>query len=225
MRLVLVFLGLFFSVAPAFAEGAYISMSGRGSVSAAPDVAEISVGVTTTSPTADRAMRANAARMNEVFALLEAQKIQRADIQTVQFSVNPQWSNRQTSIDKPLEIDGFVATNILRIKVRNIPALGAVLDALATAGANRIESISFSITDQAPLLDRARVLAVEDARHKAEVFAKAAGVTLGAIEMISETADVASPVFRAEALRLDASPIAEGTQIVSADVTIRWALD
>ena len=124
-----------------------------------------------------------------------------------------------------MEIDGFVATNILRIKVRNIPALGAVLDALATAGANRIESISFSITDQAPLLDRARVLAVEDARHKAEVFAKAAGVTLGAIEMISETADVASPVFRAEALRLDASPIAEGTQIVSADVTIRWALD
>lgn len=225
MRVIFAIIAILSFVSPALAGGPKITMTGQGAVAVRPDLAEISVGVSTEARTAAEALQANAVQMNQVFALLSQQNIDKRDIQTSQFSVHPQWSNQQTSYDKPLEIIGFVATNIVRIRVREIAGLGGVLDALTGAGANRIDSISFSVADPAPYLDEARKRAVADALHKAELFARAAGRALGEIEEISEVQAEAQPMFKVEAMRMmDSSPIAEGEQVISAEITIRWAL-
>lgn len=63
--------------------------------------------------------------------------------------------------------------------------IGTVIRALATAGANRFNSISLQIENPASLLDQARMDAVKDARRKAELLATATGVKLGPLLFIS----------------------------------------
>ncbi len=61
-----------------------------------------------------------------------------------------------------------------------------MIDTLVGAGANDIGGINFSVSNASKLLDEAREQAIADARRKAEIYAKAAGVTLGAPLSISE---------------------------------------
>ena len=57
--------------------------------------------------------------------------------------------------------------------------IAGVIDTLVSAGANEIGGINFMVTQASKALDEARTKAVADARRKAEIYAKAAGVTLG----------------------------------------------
>ncbi len=223
-RLLLVF---FLISGPVFAEepqGVLVS-KGVGQVAVAPDVAMISVGVEVQAPTADRALRLNSARMKEVLALLDERGIAPKDIQTTQFSLHPQWQDKKSSYDQPLAIAGFVVTNVVNVRIVNLGMLGAVLDSLTKAGANRIQSVRFLVSEPQPHLDEARQLAIIEARRKALMMAEAAGVTLGPILSIEEAGSGPDPVFRAEAAFVSAAaPIAEGELALSAEVTIRFAI-
>ena len=86
------------------------------------------------------------------------------------------------------------------MRVRAIDSLGAVIDALAKAGANRLQGVSFDVADPGRTSTRAREQAVADARARAELYARAAGVTLGPVVSIRETVDMPGPIMmRAEA--------------------------
>jgi uncharacterized protein YggE len=103
-----------------------------------------------------------------------------------------------------------------------------VLDALVSSGSNQIDNISFSIRDTKALLAQARVAAVKDAFDRAQTYAKAAGVTLGAIKSISESGGVYQPrpMYRMEAMVAAAPPppVAGGEESVTANVTITWEI-
>jgi uncharacterized protein YggE len=127
---------------------------------------------------------------------------------------------------QPPEIVGYEVTNQLRIKVRDLTALGRLLDALVGQGANVLGGIIFSVGNPAPVLDQARVQAMADARRKAEVYAKAAGVTLGPLLSIR---DGIAPVPRlgVEMPRMMAAspvPVAPGEQEFQASITVTYAL-
>jgi uncharacterized protein len=218
---------LLFSL-PVFAQEspAVLTMRGAGHVAVPPDTASVSVGVEVKAPTADRALRLNSARMAEILSLLQDRGVKKNDIQTSQFALHPQWSDQSSSYNKPLVITGFVVTNVVDVRVRDLDRLGVVLDSLTKAGANRIQAVRFAITDPGPHLDQARNLAVAEARRKAVLVAKAAGVTLGRILSIDETGGAAPrPNMRAAAaFASDAVPIAEGELTLSAEVTIRFAI-
>ncbi len=213
----------------AVADGAspILSLSGTGTVTVSPDLATVSLGVEVEAPTADRALRANSARMSQIFAALEDIGIDKKDIQTSQLSLYPQWDNNVQKAGDAPRVTGFVATNLLQVRVRDLPRLGMVLDALTKAGANRIQGISFGLFDPGPVLDAARKASVAEAVRKAGLYAEAANLTLGPIMSIDEAGvESAMPNFKMAAMAVasDAVPVAEGELTYSATVTIRFAL-
>lgn len=202
-----------------------ITMSGTGAVKGPPDMAEISAGVTTEAPTAAAALSANTAAMNRVFAALEKQGIARKNIQTRNFSVSPNYASR-TSNEAP-RLTGYRVSNQVQVVLDDVTKVGAALDALVTAGANQMNGLNFSIREPAPLLAKARAEAVADARLRAEQYAAAAGVSLGAVQSITESGGIESPrpMYRMMAMAADSSvPVATGEESVTAAVTVVWEI-
>lgn len=200
-----------------------LSVSGEGVVQSAPDMATISLGVTTQGATAAEAMAANSAEVAKVLANLTAAGIEGRDIQTTGLSLNPVWS----SYDSVQKIDSYQAVNSVTVRVRALDALGGVLDAAVKDGANTLNGLTFGLADPAPALDEARKRAVADAARKATILAEAAGVKLGRVVNITEAGGYASPVpmFRAEASMKDAVPVASGEVAMQVSVTILYAIE
>jgi hypothetical protein len=116
------------------------------------------------------------------------------------------------------------------IKVRDLTKVASVIDTLVAAGANDIGNVGFTVSQPSKLLDEAREKAVADARRKAEIYAKAAGVTLGAPLDITE-GGAPAPVFRSKIMGAIAggglaapAPIAQGEETLSVSVSITWAI-
>lgn len=211
---------------PVLAETApaTITVTGEGTVTAVPDLATVSLGVTTQGETAAEAMAANTAALTAVLDRVKAAGVEDRDIQTSTLNLNPNWSNSDGS-SMPV-IQGYVATNVLQIRVRDLPKLGEVLDAAITDGANTLNGISFGLAEPEPAMDEARKAAVAKARARAELLTGAAGVGLGRIVSISESGYMPPmPMYRMEAALADAPVPVEGGEVgVSASVSITWEI-
>ncbi len=202
--------------------GAVLTVNGTGIITVKPDIVTILVGVDARAKSADLALGLNAERMNGVMAILQKRGVKKGDIQTRELSLNPLWKNRNTSYDKPLEIIGFTASNVVWIRLHDLDLLGPLLDALTRSGANRIQNVQFGVSDPKPYFDRARVLAVKEAMRKARLYADAAGQRLGGIISLEEGgATRAGPELRALSASL---PVAGGELSMRADVRLRVAL-
>ena len=201
-----------------------ISMPGHGQVKAAPDQVQITAGVSTSAPTAAQALTANTARMKGVFDALRKLGVPEKNIQTVNFSVSPQYTGGNNN-ERP-KLTGYQVSNDVSVLLEDVTKLGTALDALVTSGANQMNGINFSIRDTDPLLLKARADAIADARLRAETYAKAAGVTLGAIQSISEGGvEPPRPMYKVMAMRADSSvPVAAGEESVTADVSVVWEI-
>src|SRR4051812_49044749 len=211
------------AVTPALAaDPRTISMTGHGEVRSAPDMAQVTAGVVTSAMTAAQALTANTARMKTVFAALQKLGIAEKNIQTVNFSVSPQYANGNNEAPR---LTGYQVNNDVAVRLEDVSRLGAALDVLVGAGANQMNGISFDIREPAPLLEKARAGAVTDARLRAETYARAAGVTLGPIQSISESGGEVRPLRMAPmAFAAKAVPIAAGEQSVTADVSVVWEI-
>jgi|SRR5579859_2671591 len=222
-----IFLGLALATAitlPAWAaDSRTIAMTGHGETRGAPDMAQVTAGVSTVAPTAAQALSANSSHMKGVFAALIKLGVPEKNIQTSNFFVSPQYGNGDNNTPRPLT--GYQVNNDVTVRLEDVGKLGGALDALVAAGANQINGVSFSIQNSAPLLEKARADAVADARARAQTYAKAAGVTLGPILSISEGGAEAPPrpMFRVAAIQAE-TRIAPGEQSVTADVTMVWEI-
>ena len=213
-------------LAPAFADtSGRITVTGDGSVSAAPDMAIITMGAAADAERAKIAMDETSAITSAILERLTEAGIASRDIQTSDLSLIPMWSN-QSSTDGRRRIEGYRASNRVTANIRDLDVLGPVLDAVLTEGATNLGGLQFTISDPEPLMNDARRKAVEDARARADLFAEASGVTLGRLLSLSETASRAP---RPETLRMaraaDAGvPVAEGETEISAGVTLVYAI-
>lgn len=206
---------------PAFAEGATLAVTGIGTVNVTPDMASLSLGVTSNGPTAVAAMAATNAALAAVSDRLKASGIAPADMQTSNLSLYPNWVGYDSGAAPT--IDGYVASNMLTVQVRALDQTGAVLDAVITDGANTLNSLTFGLSNPRPAEDDARRAAVSDARARAEVLATAAGVKLGDLISISEGGAMTDPMpmFRADAA---SAPVEAGQLAVTASVTLIFNL-
>lgn len=202
-----------------------IVVVGSAEVAAVPDVATITAGVETRGPTAAEAMAANSEAMTAVFAALDAAGIERRDLQTRQLDLSSVQSQPRDAGDEAPRIVAYEAANMVTVRVRDIDGLGGVVDALAQAGANRFYGIAFEVSDPREDLDAAREQAVADARARAELYARAAGVTLGPVLSISDEPQGGMPMMRADAAMAAAPPVAAGTVSLSASVRIVYAIE
>src|SRR5712664_661349 len=201
---------------------ATISVTGEATVSVPPDLAQIDGGVTSEAKTAREASEANNAAMGKVLQALKGAGIEEKDVQTSRLSLQPQSAPNRSG---PSAIAGYRASNRVTVRVRDVTKAASVIDTLVGAGANEIGGINFVVSQASKLLDEARERAVADARRKAEIYAKAAGVTLGAPLSISEEGNAAPAPYRRMAAGMAASaPVAQGEETLAVTVNVSWAI-
>jgi hypothetical protein len=199
-----------------------ISVTGEASVSVPPDMARIEGGVTSEARTAREASEANNVAMGKVLLALKGAGIADKDMQTSRLSLQPQYAPNRPP---PNVITGYQASNRVSIKLRDVSKVAGVIDTLVGAGANEIGGVNFMVEAASKLLDEARTRAVADARRKAEIYAAATGVTLGAPLSISEeSAPNAVPYRRMSAGLAASAPVAQGEETLSVSVNVTWAI-
>lgn len=212
------------------AQPSTISITGSGEVSAVPDTATVTSGVTTDGKTAREALDANTAAMTALIDALKALGIEAKDIQTSNFSVTPQYVySNETDANgyaKPPKMVGYQVSNSVSVRVRDLPKLGEYLDKMVTVGANTIGGVSFSVADTSKLLDEARKLAFDSAKAKASVYGDAAGLELGRILSISENASYGVPegyaIKAMDAVSAAPVPVQAGEMTYSISVNVQW---
>jgi uncharacterized protein len=200
-----------------------ISVTGEATVSVPPDQAQIDGGVTSDAKTAREASDANNAAMGKVLLALKGAGIDEKDYQTSRLSLQPQYAPNRSG---PSPVVGYRASNRVTVKLRDVAKVANIVDVLVGAGANELGGINFMVSQASKLLDDAREKAIADARRKAEIYAKAAGVTLGEPLNISEEGGSGPPVFRSKmaAPMAASAPVAQGEETLSVSVSVSWAI-
>jgi uncharacterized protein len=201
---------------------ATISVTGEATISVPPDQAQIDGGVTSEAKTAREASDANNTAMGKVLLALKGAGIEEKDVQTSRLSLQPQSAPNRPG---PSAIVSYRASNRVTVRLRDVTKVANVIDTLVGAGANEIGGINFVVSQASKLLDEAREQAIADARRKAEIYAKAAGVTLGAPLSISEQGFPGPIPFRKMAAGMAASaPVAQGEETLAVTVSVSWAI-
>ena len=125
-------------------------------------------------------------------------------------------------------IIGYSVSDEVTVIVRDIPRLGSLIDKSVLAGANAIYGVAYGENDPGALLDKARPLAVADARRKAEIYASAGGAKIGRLMSLTEERGAEPPVgFAARAYApggAAATPIEAGEDKLRVTVTARFEL-
>jgi uncharacterized protein YggE len=205
-----------------------IAARGVGEVKGTPDTLRVVLGVETQAVSAKDALAQNNAKANSLVDTLKQHNVEAKDIQTSQLSINPTYDNQGR------RITGYQVANTVTVTLHDIAGAGGLIDAAAGAvgDAVRVQSIGFSIDDDSALKAEARTQAVHLAQLQAEQMAKAAGVKLGGIRLISEVPENSSvPVYdryagapKAAAGGVAAAPVEPGQQELSLTVDVVWDL-
>ena len=201
-----------------------VSVTGEASISVPPDLAQIDSGVTTEAKTAREASEANNKAMGGVLQALKNAGIAETDIQTSRLSLSPQ-STPGRNPNAPFQITGYRASNRVTVTIRDITKVADTIDVLVGSGANEISGISFMVSKASKLLDDARSEAITDARRKAEIYAKAANIALGApISISEETAPGPVPYRKMAADMAASAPVAQGQETLRVSVSVSYEL-
>ena len=202
-----------------------VSVTGEASISVPPDLAQIDSGVTTEAKTAREASEANNKAMAGVLQALKNSGLAEKDIQTSRLSLSPQ-STPGRNPNAPFQITGYRASNRVTVTIRDITKVADTIDVLVGAGANEISGISFAVSKASKLLDDARAEAIADARRKAEIYAKAAGVALGAPVNVSEDSGSAPAPMMLRKMAADSAsaPVAQGEETLRVNVSVSWEI-
>lgn len=200
-----------------------ITAQGHGEVKVKPDIALVTVAVTTQSKDQAEAVSQNAIRTTAALAALRGAGIAEKDIQTQSYTVEPQYDYQVS----PAVLTGYQVTNSVQATVRDLTKVGLVIDKTIGAGASQISSVSFDLADRGKAQAQALAIAVVTARLKAAVMAQAAGVELGRLLTVTEgSATPVQPIFamRAMAKAAPETPIADQQITVTADATLVYAM-
>lgn len=208
--------------------GSGITVVGEGRVSGAPDTVRTTVGVEVVADQVDAALTRSNERAGAVIDAVREAGVAEEDVQTQQLSVRPQFGDPTEGGGRP-EIVGYVATNLVEVRIRDTGRVGEVLSAAVEAGgdAARVQGLSFAVEEDDELLASARDAAFADARAKAEQYASLADGELGELVSISEQVSAPPVVTRFEGSTEAAAgpvPIEPGTEEVSVRITAVWAL-
>ena len=212
---------------PIIADGTILDVSAEGRTTRVPDVATIRAGVVTQGADAAAALADNAARMAAVLDALKRAGVAPRDTRTANVSLSPQY---RYADNQPPVVTGYQATNSVSIRFRDIARAGAILDALVKQGANQIDGPNLSIDQPDAALDEARADAVKRARARAELYARAAGLSVSRIVSIAESGqnDGSSPqpmMMTNRLMKADASTtISPGETDVTITLNVRFLL-
>lgn len=181
------------------ASATRVVVSGDALVQARPDTAKISVAVVTQAQTALAAQQENARRSEAMVRALKAAAGAGAEVETSGYNLHPQYTYRENQ--QPL-IRGYEARNTVSVTLGDLTKVGPVIDAATEAGANNIDSLSFTLRRDEPARDEALAAATREALRKAQVMAQALGGRVGRILEVQEaSAGRPVPIYDVRAMR------------------------
>lgn len=203
-----------------------IQVSGTYKIKVAPDIAYLSIGVSTIAEDTKTAQQDNKVKMNQVYNRLKALGIAEKDIKTTQYNIYPryEWKNGESILE------GYEVNNMIQVTVRNLDLVGTVLDMTVEEGVNKANSVSFGLSDEISKANYLEALkkAVGDARDKAQAIASVYGIQLGKPSHIVEGGYyIPSPIVRKDladgAVAEESAaptPIAPGELEIQAQVSV-----
>lgn len=211
----------------ASSEPRTITVSGRGQVTLAPDLAYINIGVHSESPDVGEALNENNQKSQDVAAVIQELGVSPQDIQTSSFNIypQPQWDPQTGQTTGTI----YAVDNTVNVTVRDLQMIGQLLDVVVQSGANSINGISFDVEDKTAAESQARQLAVDNARAQAQELAQMTGVSLGALQSLTVNPQgYIGPVYEGRggmAQDLAAVPIAAGQIVITVDVNASFIIE
>lgn len=191
------------------AAGRTISITGTGTVSVAPDIARINMAVVERNGSVTAAQQAAAAVTNKVLAILDKLGIAREQINTTGAMIRPDY--RWDRAREQQELVGYVVERNVRVELRELDKLGALVEQVSAAGINQLSPPTLDSSTRRKAYREALALAVSDARQNAATIAAATGGTLGNAISIG-TGAVAQPVRPMLRAQADMAMAAESVQ-------------
>lgn len=201
-----------------------ITVIGRGSADATPDMARVDLGVSVRAESVAQATRSARERAAALISTLQTKGISSADIATTGFSVYAEYDHQEGR----QRLLGYRVSNDLQVVLRDLASSGDVIDAAIGAAGDEstVNGFTLSLSDDTAARDEAREAAWEDARRRAEHLASLAGRSLGAVVSVVETSGGAPPPRPMMRMAMaEATPIEPGTQSISVVVEVRFELD
>ena len=176
------------------------SVSAEGKVVANPDVAKFTVGVITQGGlNLGTIQNENADKSNSIADFLKSQGIDKKDIKTQGYSIEPRYQygvcRYEGETCPPPTIVGYTVNQTLEVKGRDFEKLGDILSGVVERGANSVSSLSFTVDDPTVLEQQARDQAIAKAKEKAKTIAKSGGFRLGRLISLSEGSVYAPQYF------------------------------
>lgn len=208
-----------------------VSVSGVATRDVTPDMAIISVGVTTRAPNAADALTSNSAAAAKIIAAVRQAGVENRDVQTSNVSISQNFRNKRDGSSYTQEPDGFTATNSVSIRVRDLAKLGPLLTAAAGQGANSINSLTFDFSGRKKVADELQAEAVRNARDVAQRLVEAAGSKLGQLQNINAADAMPSPrydgmkMMRASADAAAPVPVEAGEMTITSSVQAIWTIE
>jgi uncharacterized protein len=201
-----------------------LTVTGVGQIYLVPDIAYINIGVHTEAEDVATALSSNTQQAQKVADSLINLAIDPKDIQTTTFNVYPQQKYGPNG-----ETLGtvYVVDNTVNVTVRDLTKLGSLLDAVISAGANNINSISFDSSAKSQAMIDARKAAINDARQQAQALASAAGVTLDAIQSINVSTSTPMPTYGSKLgsnAPSAAVPVSAGQLLIEVDAYLIFSI-
>jgi len=185
------------------------TVQGEGKVSLTPDIATVHVGVVAEGATIKRVQDELNSKMNAISTAVKRLGVDAKDIQTSGYNISPEYDYEESTP----RIVGYQARSRLTIKVRKLENANGVIDASSANGANQISGISFDVDDKTAAENKARELAVSDAKSKAKAAAKAAGFKLGRVINYSEGGGAGPIPFVMDKMMLETAGDGVPTQV------------
>lgn len=157
----------------------------------APDLAIVALGVSARGDTARAAQQAQTTRMQAVLAAARSAGAEEADVQTVGFSLEPQYVYPRNATPR---VTGYISRNIVSIRLRNLNAVSGLIDATVAEGANELQGIQFTFQNEEASRNAARAEALQTARTRADTYAEAANMRVARVLYITEPGAAAPPM-------------------------------
>lgn len=204
-----------------------ITATGTGRISTRPDTAVVQVGAETRAPSLADATADVARRISAVLERVKALGVAERDITTVTYAIDPVIAPRRSE-EEATRILGYRVANVVQLRIRQLDAVGRIMDAAVAAGANTMRGLTFTVADPQAVEAQARTLAVQNANARARQLAEAAGTTLGELVLLSEGVAVPVPRFigpRAAAdVAMAPGPVESGQLEISVTVIAHYRI-
>lgn len=162
-----------------------VSVVGEADMMISPNQIGFTFEVVTTDPTIPAAKRANDVASAKTIAIAKSFNIPNDDLQTDRLTISPRYAGEKDSRGKGTVI-GYEVTKRIVVTLKQLDRIDEFLAKVIEAGVNRIVDINIENSDLEKFEQQVRLLAVDNARVKADAYAKRLGQKVGRAYVIRE---------------------------------------